>query len=827
MGAQVIGEPQAFGALLRHYRITAGLTQEALAEQAGLSVRGLSDLERGVRRLPYRDTVHRLVRTLGLHDADRTRLLSASRRVNPPHAAQHRDPKPCLPVALTSFVGRHQELTNLQRVLETSRLLTLVGAGGVGNTRLAREVALGLAVADINGVVFVELAALSDPTLVPEAVASAVDVPEQPGWPLRQTLVDALRDRRLLLVLDNCEHLVQACAELVESLLRTCPEVRVLATSRQPLRVGGEVVWRVPSLSVPLLPHGVSREEVGRFEATQLFIDRVRAAVPGFEVSEQNAPAIAQICHRLDGIPLALELAAARVPTLGIVQLCGRLDDRFRLLTGGSRTVLPRQQTLRGTLDWSYGLLADGERRLFERLSVFAGGWTLEAAEAICAGEGIQRVEVLELLSQLIDQSLVVAEEQDGAQRYRQLETIRQYALERLEVGGAAETIRRRHAAYFTCLAEAAESELVGPSQIDALARLEREHDNVRAVLAWTTGESLSDDVHNVGLRLAAAMAMPWHIRGYWREGQQWLEAALARVAEAPGLVRAKALNGAGWLAWDQGDYERANTLSQEALALSRRIGDSRSIAWSAGRLSHVRWMQGHYEEAAALATEAVALFRQLKAPWYIGWSLHQLGRVTHAQGDARGAAQYFEQSLTHFRHAGDRGFGMAFQFANLGDVARERGDHQEATELYEEALARLRELGFKQGLVHTLLSLADVSRAEGIQTRSLALQREALILCRDLGDMRGIAVSLEAFAGMAHSAGRFKPATRLLAAASALRDSVGCPLSPAHSRATDRTLAAMRAELGEHPFEAVWTAGQAMSTSEAVAYALREPAAA
>jgi tetratricopeptide (TPR) repeat protein len=322
-------------------------------------------------------------------------------------------------------------------------------------------------------------------------------------------------------------------------------------------------------------------------------------------------------------------------------------------------------------------------------------------------------------------------------------------------------------------------------------------------------------------------MALPWHIRGYSREGQQWLEAALARVAEAPGLVRAKALNGAGWLAWDQGDYERANTLSQEALALSRRIGDSRSIAWSAGRLSHVRWMQGHYEEAAALATEALTLFRQLKAPWYIGWSLHQLGRVTHAQGDARGAAHYFEQSLTHFRHAGDRGFGMAFQFANLGDVARERGDHQEATELYEEALARLRELGFKQGLVHTLLSLADVSRAEGIQTRSLALQREALILCRDLGDMRGIAVSLEAFAGMAHSAGRFKPATRLLAAASALRDSVGCPLSPAHSHATDRTLAAMRAELGEHPFEAVWTAGQAMSTSEAVAYALREPAAA
>jgi len=630
------------------------------------------------------------------------------------------------------------------------------------------------------------------------------------------------------LVLDNCEHLVQTCAELAETLLRACQQVRILATSRQPLRIGGEIAWRVPSLSVPVLSVAVTREELSQSEAAQLFIDRVRSALPTFAVTEQNAPWIALVCQRLDGIPLALELAAARVPALGVVELTKRLDDCFRLLTGGSRTALPRQQTLRGALDWSCSLLLDREQQLFQRVSVFAGGWTLQAAEAVCAGEEILHGEVLDLLSQLVDKSIVVTEEREGSQRYRLLESIRQYALERLEASGEADALRRRHAEYFTGLAEVAEPELLGSAQADWLDRLEREHDNMRAVLAWASkgavGDPSVEQRYGVGLRLATALAMLWHIRGYWREGRQWLESALATMARPPGLLQAKALNAAGWLAWDQGDYERAEALSEEALTLSRGLGDAWSIGWSTGRLSHVRWMQARYAEAAALANEAVALFRELNAQWYLGWSLHQLGRVAHAQGDEKRASDLFEESLAHLRVAGDRGFATAYQFANLGDVARVQGDYRRATRLYEDALTRLRELGFKQGLVHTLHSLAEVSRAQGDHVRSVALHHEALLICRDLGDLCGIAASLEGLAQSAQSDRRFERAARLLAAAAGLREAVGCPLPPAEAMAHERRLAAVRTELGENTFEVTWTGAWAMSPGEAVAYALSEP---
>jgi non-specific serine/threonine protein kinase len=613
-------------------------------------------------------------------------------------------------------------------------------------------------------------------------------------------------------------------------LLQACPGVRILATSREPLHIGGEVAWRVPSLGVPVAAHRVSPAELTQSGAAQLFIDRARAALPSFAVSEQNALAIAQVCQRLDGIPLALELAAARVPMLGMVQLTARLDNCFHLLTAGSRTALPRQQTLRGALDWSCGLLSAMEQRLFQRLSVFAGGWTLEAAEAICAGEEIEQADVLDLLVQLVDKSLGIAEDRDGVLRYRLLEPVRQYALERFDASGEGQAVRRRHAEYFTALAEAAEPELVGPAQAEWLYRLEREHDNLRAALAWSQdvmGGPLAEQAYGLGLRLATALGMLWHIRGHWREGRQWLEAALTTAPRASAILRAKALNAAGWLAWDQGDYERAEALSEQALTWSRALGDTWSIAWSAGRLSHVRWMQARYEEAAALATEALALFRELRAPWYIGWSLHQLGRIAHAQGDEQRASDLFEESLTQFGVAGDRGFGTAFQFANLGDVARVRGDYRRAMQLYEEALVRLREVGFKQGLVHTLHSLAEVARAQGAETRSRDLYREALVLCRDLGDLPGIAISLEGLAELAQSAGQLERAARLFAAANALREAVGCPWPPAESRAHERTLGALRTALGDKTFEAIWHTRVATSQGEAIAYALGEPSAA
>jgi predicted ATPase/transcriptional regulator with XRE-family HTH domain len=843
-----------FARLLRQHRIEAGLTQAALAEQAGLSTRGIQRLEAGLGQ-PYAETARRLADGLGLsgearqqfevagRPAPRDRALPRlcpigssnqqlarapageplnGRDVVPPEAKRY------LPVPLNTFVGRNEEVAEVRRLLVTTRLLTLTGAGGIGKTRLALEVAQGLIRTYRDGVALAELAGVADPLLVPQLVASALDIQEQPGRPLHQTLIDALRSQQLLLVLDNCEHLVQACAELTELLLRACPELRILATSRQSLRIGGEVAWHVPALGVPSASQALSLEELGQTGAGQLFIDRAHAAAPSFAISEHNAVWIAQICRRLDGIPLALELAAARVPMLGLVQLTERLDDCFRLLTGGSRTALPRQQTLRGTLDWSCSLLTEMERRVFERLAVFVGGWTLAAAEAVSGGEDMPPADVLELLVQLVDKSLVVAEERDGAQRYRLLEPIRQYALERLGTGAKAQSVRRRHAEYFTGLAEAAEAELVGANQAAWLNRLEQEHDNLRAALAWSTGGMggpLAEQASGRGLRLAAALGMLWHLRGHWREGRQWLEAALTTAPEAPGLLRAKALNAAGWLAWDQGDYERAGALSDEALSLSRELDDLWSIAWSAGRLSHVRWMQVQYAEAAALASEALELFRQLGAPWYIGWALHQLGRVAHAQGDEQRASNLFEESLMHFLASGDRAFGTAFQFANLGDVARVRGDSRRARELYEEALVRFRELGFKQGLVHTLHSLAEVSRADGALTRSRALHGEALLLCRDLGDVPGIAASLEGLAELALSDGCLDRATRLLAGADALRAAVGCPLPPAESRAHEQHLADLCTRLGEIRFQATWRAGRGTSPADAVAYALAEPA--
>lgn len=449
-------ETGQFGALLRRFRLAAGLSQEQLAERAGLSRRGISDLERGARGRPYPNTVRRLAEALDLDGTARAQL-QAVRASKTGWLSSGRP----LPVPLSSFVGRQHELSDVRRLLETARLLTLTGAGGIGKTRLALEVARALdQEASSLQVALVELAALNDPAMVPSNIARALGVLEQPARPLLDTLADAVGARRLLLVLDNCEHLVEACAKTAEMLVRGCAALRILATSRQPLGVLGEVVWRVPSLALPWPSRATTIAEVGRSEAARLFIERAQAALPGFTATVQNAPAIAQICHRLDGIPLAIELAAARIPALGVEQIAARLDDRLRLLAGRSRTGLPRQQTLRGTLDWSYHLLDESERILFRRLAVFSGGWTLEAAEAVCASEApdLQREDVPELLVELVDKSLVVAEDLGGEMRYRLLETTRQYALEKLGSAGEDARVRRRHLYWFRGLAERARS---------------------------------------------------------------------------------------------------------------------------------------------------------------------------------------------------------------------------------------------------------------------------------------------------------------------------------------------------------------------------------
>ncbi|MEJ7816454.1 MAG: AAA family ATPase, partial [Rubrobacter sp.] len=422
-----------------------------------------------------------------------------------------------LPLELSSFVGREKELAEVKRLLEDTRLLTLTGAGGCGKTRLALAIASELLEGFEDGVWMVELVPLADPSLVPQAVASTLGVREEPGRSPTETLSDYLGSKKLLLVLDNCEHLIEACAALAETLLRSCSELRVLATSREALGITGEVAWPVPSLSLPDLRRLPAVESLPQYESALLFVERAEAVKPDFALTEQNAPAVAQVCYRLDGIPLAIELAAARVKVLPVEQISERLDDCFRLLAAGSRTAMPRHRTLHATMDWSHELLPEAERTLFRRLSVFSGGFSLDAAEWVCAGEELERDEGLELLSHLVDKSLVVAREEGGEARYRLLETVRQYGWERLSESDEAVEFRERHAGYYLALAEEAEPELKREGQVAWLERLERERDNLRAAMRWLLGRGELEEV----ARLGWALWLFWGIRAHFAEGRR------------------------------------------------------------------------------------------------------------------------------------------------------------------------------------------------------------------------------------------------------------------------------------------------------------------
>ncbi|MBI1743232.1 tetratricopeptide repeat protein [Candidatus Acetothermia bacterium] len=521
----------------------------------------------------------------------------------PAGAARHN-----LPSALTSFIGREREIQEVMRLLGITRLLTLTGSGGCGKTRLALQVATDLVKEYAHGVWLVELASVSDPALVPQALALAVGVPEETGRPLLATLSDYLQLKQLLLVLDNCEHLVGACAQLAETLLKHCSNLRVLATSREGLGIAGELIYAVPSLEVPDPQRLPALKILQQCESVSLFLERALFIHPQFALTQENARAVAKVCHQLDGIPLAIELAAARVKVMTAEQIAARLDDRFRLLTGGSRTALPRQQTLLATMDWSFQLLSEVERVLFRRASVFVGGWTLEAAEGICAGEGVEPPQILDLLTQLVEKSLVMVEEEGGEARYTLLQTIRQYSLGKLLEAGEADVLRNRHRDWFLSLAEKAEPQLRGTDQQRWLNLLEKEHENLRAALGW----SKSTESYDQGIKLAGALWFYWDIRGYFREGRSWLDEMLQRRSNASSSVLAKALYGAGVLAYRQGDYNQATVLLEQGLILFRELGDKKGIANSLNILGAIARSQRDDSKARALLVESLALKREL-----------------------------------------------------------------------------------------------------------------------------------------------------------------------------------------------------------------------
>ena len=741
-----------------------------------------------------------------------------------------------LPAGRTSFIGRERELVEVKRALAMTRLLTLTGVGGSGKTRLALEVAGDLVGAYPDGVWLAELAPLADPGLVPQAVARALRVKEQPGQPLTDTLAETLRTKRTLLVLDNCEHLLDGAARLVDALLDSCPHLRILATSREALGIAGEVRWTVPSLSMLDPQSADTVEELERSESARLFVERASARRPGFSLTPDNTQAVAQICHRLEGIPLAIELAAARVGTLSIKQISERLEYSLKLLTSGGRTAAPRQRTLRGTLDWSHELLSTNEKKLFGRLSVFAGGWTLEAAEEVGADGSIEGSDVLDLLGRLVDKSLVVAEaEAQGAVRYRMLEPIRQYARERLEESEEAEAIQRRHAEFFLALAEEAEPEVEGPQQAEWLQRLEAEHDNLRATLSWSLERG---EEAELGLRVAGALGQFWYLRGYLGEGRRWLEEALAKASPASTAARANALHRLSFLAYLQGHLDRAQEASEEGLKLEGveqfwDIAGRRSVAAGLGRLmlGIVASAQGDSERAIQLYEKSLAFSRKVGDKRGIADNLLLLGIEMRPRGDLGKARELLEEGMVVGREVGDPELLAAF-LNQLCDTFLLQGDLERATVVGEKAVAICREQNHRILLSDALCNLGWATLLRGDPGRATTLYAESLELKRGLGDKPllvkltvALPETLDGLACVAAAKGETERAVRLFGATQALHEQVRDHLTLAREYAALREpyLAATRSQLSDEAWEAAFAEGQAMGFEEAVKYALSE----
>jgi non-specific serine/threonine protein kinase len=649
---------------------------------------------------------------------------------------------------------------------------------------------LALAVAeDLLGtfegdIVFVDLAPIVDACLVPSVIAGVLEVGETAGKPLVESLIGHLRGRSLLLVLDNFEQ-VLAAAPLLAELLTACPGLKVLVTSRAALHLSGEHEFPVPPLELPDPKHLPDLEALSQCEAVTLFIQRARAARPDFQVTNANAPAVAELCARLDGLPLAIELAAARVKLLSPQALLARLGRRLDLLTGGPRDLPARQQTLRSAIAWSFGLLEPDEQAMFARLAVFVGGCTLDAVEAVCHPGDDQPLAVLDSLASLVDRSLLrQVEGTEGEPRFGMLETIREYAAERFEESGDAET-GQRHAEYYLALAEQAAPELLGPHQRTWLERLEREHDNLRAALGW----ALEHDEEKVGIRLAVVLGHFWEVRGHRTEGQEWLARVLARWPSAPAPARADALCAAGNLAYIRGAYERAAELLEESLSVRRALGDQ----------------------------------------WGTALSLHYLGRVVHYSGDFDRAAALYDESLAIRRAVGDER-GVAWTLNSSGVLTRDRGDDERARALYEESLTLFRKLGHAWGVGLLLNNLARVARDHEDWEQAVALCAESLALFQELGDRHGVAWVLSNLAVVAQRRGAWEQAARLHGAAEALCEAIGSAalsLAPSEQAKYQAAVAATRANLGNCAFTAAMVAGRAMPPEDVARDALSDTAAA
>jgi predicted ATPase/class 3 adenylate cyclase len=722
-----------------------------------------------------------------------------------------------LPVQPTALIGREREVAEVrERLLEPeTRLLALTGVGGTGKTRLALQVAADVLEGFADGTYFVNLAPLSDPALVLPTIAQTLGITEAGSQPLRETLHAFLQEKHLLLLLDNFEQVGDA-APVVAELLAACPEVRVLVTSRAALHLRGERLYPVGPLALPEMPPLPPLERLTQYEAVQLFIARARDVKPDFAVTNATAPSVAEICVRLDGLPLAIELAAARVRLFTPQDLLGRLRHRLGVLTGGARDLPERQRTLRATIDWSYNLLTPPEQSLFTRLSVFVGGQTLEVIEVVCNADGA--LDVLGGMDALLEKHLVGRTEVADEVRLTLLETIHEYAGERLESSGEAEDLRQAHAAYFLALAEEAKLALTGPDQAVWRARLEREHDNLRAALRWARQSGRSD----VGQRLAAALGQFWWTHGHLSEGRRWLDEILAMPA-APDVpsAHARALLWAGTIAAQQGEYQDARSLCGHSEDLCRRIKDPWGLAWSLNVRGVVARQQGDHAAAAELYERSLAHFRTLEDRWAVALVLNNLGALARYRGDSKRATALYQESLECARATGDA-WSTAIVLSNLGELAHDAGDGERATALCDASLAMFRELGEKRGMAHVLGYLAGITREQGDLGRAVALYRDSLALYQHVGERSGVAATLERLAEVDCSLGEAARAARLLGAAAALRERIGAPVPPVEQAIVERTRVTVQDALGPE-FQPLWTVGWVLALEQIIAEGLRQ----
>jgi predicted ATPase/class 3 adenylate cyclase len=720
-----------------------------------------------------------------------------------------------LPQQLTSFIGRERELIDVKKLLGTCRLLTLLGVGGIGKTRLLLQVAADVMDQYPDGVWFVELAPVADARLVTQVVASVLGVKEETGCPVVEALVKRVKDRQLLLILDNCEHLVHACAKLADTLLSAAPAIRILVSSREPLQIGGEQNFPLTPLSLPL--PNADLNGVARAEAVQLFVERARLQQPGFGLTERHAPAVAELCARLDGIPLALELAAGRVRSLSIEEINARLNDRFKLLTGGARTALPRQQTLRASIDWSYELLSAAERALLRRLSVFAGSWTLAAAEAVGAGDGIAQDDVLNLLASLVEKSLVLAGE--NGDRYRMLETIRQFAQERLQGSTEEASVRNRHLDHFLALVEAAAPTL--PDSQDGpkwMGRLDLEHDNLQNALAWSLTASGTTDA---AMRICWALYRFWLVRAHWQEGRKWCAAALALDTGDTGkAARARVLLVAGGMAERLGEATEAKALCEEALALCRdtreRALEARVLNLLAGLLQD----QGEYTRARSLLEQAILINREVGNRLAEVINVGNLGLGFLTQGNFAAARAPLERYLALSRELGNRYY-EASAYRHLGLLAYYQDNYVAAQGLQERALTIFRELGVPANEVDQLRNLAETAVTLGELNAAVAYFAQALKAHRELGYRQSVADCFDGMVALAVKTQAYVEAAELCGAADALRDAVGAPANPSDSRRHSVYRHQCREALAEPAYEAAYTAGRTLTTAVAIERAL------